>query len=72
MVQRQKRMHADTMARLRKSNKRLLESIIPFSVDIEKMGEFRAPVGEFTRSRPAFIAYRNLWTEIRDSLGTDV
>ena len=69
MVQRQKNMHANTMARLRKSNKRMLESTIPFSADIEKMGVFRAPVGEFTRSRPAFIAYRDLWTEIRDSLG---
>jgi len=68
MVQRQKQMHAGTMARLRKRNKRLLESVIPFSADIEKMGEFRAPVGEFTRSRPAFIAYRSLWDEIRDSL----
>jgi len=69
MVQRQKNMHANTMARLRKSNKRMLASTIPFSSDIEKMGVFRAPVGEFTRSRPAFIAYRDLWTEIRDSLG---
>ena len=68
MVERRKRMHTDTMDRLRKSNKRLLESTIPFSADIEKMGGFRAPVGEFTKSRPAFIAYRSLWTEIRDSL----
>ena len=68
MVQRQKRMHTDTMARLRESNKRLLESTVPFSADIEKMGEFRAPVGEFARSRPAFIAYRSLWIEIRESL----
>ena len=69
MVQRQQQMHAGTMARLRERNKRLLETVIPFSADIEKMGEFRAPVGEFTRSRPAFIAYRNLWNEIRGSLG---
>lgn len=68
MVQRQKHMHADTMGRLRKSHKKLLKTQIPFSADIEKMGEHRAPVGEFAKSKPAFTHYRSLWSEVKDTL----
>jgi len=68
MMQRQKQMHQDASERLRKEYKRLLKTKIPFSADIEKMGEHRAPVGDFAKNRPAFINYRNLWTEVRASL----
>lgn len=68
MMQRQKHMHSDAAGRLKKQYKRLLKSRIPFSADIEKMGEHRAPVGEFAKNRPAFISYRNLWNEVKASL----
>lgn len=68
MMQRQKQMHKDAATRLKKQYKRLLKSKIPFSADIEKMGEHRSPVGEFAKNRPAFINYRNLWNEVKASL----
>lgn len=68
MMQRQKQMHKDAALRLKKQYKRLLKSKIPFSADIEKMGEHRAPVGEFAKNRPAFVNYRNLWSEVNTSL----
>ena len=68
MIQRQKQMHQGAAERLKKQYKRLLKTPIPFSADIEKMGEHRAPVGEFAKNRPAFLNYRNLWNEVKASL----
>jgi chromosome partitioning protein len=68
MMQNQKQMHKDASTRLKKGYKRLLKARIPFSADIEKMGEHRSPVGEFAKNRPAYTSYRNLWTEVRTSL----
>lgn len=69
MVQKQKHMHAEAEERLRKQNKRMFKTNIPFSADIEKMGEHRAPVGEFAKNRPAFTRYKSLWGEVNESLG---
>ena len=33
--------------------------------DVERMGLRRAPLGEFAPRRPATLAYRQLWKEIR-------
>lgn len=68
MMQKQKHMHTDAASRLKKQYKRLLKTRIPFSADIEKMGEHRSPVGEFAKNRPAFISYRSLWNEVKDCL----
>lgn len=68
MVQKQKHMHSETMERLRVRHNTLLKTVIPFSADIEKMGEHRAPIGEFAKSRPAYINYRNLWNEVKQKL----
>lgn len=68
MVQKQKHMHSDTMQRLSKKQKTILKTAIPFSADIERMGEHRAPVGEFAKSRPAYVCYRDLWREIKTLL----
>ncbi|GLS27631.1 ParA family protein [Marinibactrum halimedae] len=64
MVQRQKNMHRNTMERLRRQYKRFLKVSIPFSTDVEKMGEFRGPLDTFAKSRPANKAYYALWKEM--------
>lgn len=66
MVQRQKHMHTQTMERMIDEHKGVLTTYIPFSADIEKMGEHCAPLGEFGKSKPAYIYYRNLWNELKD------
>ena len=64
MVQVQKTMHKSTMESLAKSYKRFLKTPIPYSSDIEKMGEYRAPVDIYARNRPANKAYVSLWKEL--------
>lgn len=69
MVQRQKKLHTDTMDQLTSRYKKtFLEASIPFSTDVEKMGIHRAPVTTFARSRPAAKAYRSLWNELQARL----
>lgn len=64
MVQKQKTMHSDTMQRLGKQNKRLLKSQIPFSAEVEKMGDHRAPLAEFAPNCNAAKAFAGLWGEV--------
>lgn len=65
MVQRQKSMHQDAMARLQESYPKLfLKTQIPFASDIEKMGIHRAPVAEFSGTKPVAEAYLQLQREL--------
>lgn len=63
MVQTSKNLHKSTIARMTESNDCFLETQIPFSIDVENMGEHRAPVDTYARSRPANKAYFSLWKE---------
>lgn len=64
MVQLQKTLHKNTMTVMRQRYPAFLETYIPFSTDIEKMGEHEAPVDTYARSRPANRAYLALWKEL--------
>lgn len=64
MVQPHKRLHADTMLRLRDEFPQLLHTAIPFTVDIENMGVLREPVLAYAPRRPASEAYGALWLEL--------
>ena len=64
MVQSQKSMHKSTIKNMQKRYKNFLNTLIPYSSDIEKMGEFRAPVDIFARNRPSNAAYFALWKEL--------
>jgi cellulose biosynthesis protein BcsQ len=68
MVEIRKNMHKDSMEELRKEYPKFLESRIPYSSVVEKMGIHREPVGSFSpRSIPS-QQYQALWTEIKKSL----
>ena len=64
MVQAQKSLHQATMEAMSARYKRFLSAVIPYSADIEKMGEHKAPVDVFAKSKPANSAYIELWTEV--------
>ena len=64
MVQGQKKLHAETMKRIKRQYKNVLSEEIPFSSDIEKMGIHRAPVATFAGSRPGAKAYKALWRSV--------
>jgi len=64
MVQKSKNLHKDTMTMLRKKYKGLLESYIPFSTDIERMGVHRAPVLTYAGKDSAAKGYMHIWRDI--------
>lgn len=68
MVQSQKTLHKSTMKNMKNRYDRFLNSKIPFSVDIESMGEHRAPVAAFAKHRPANKAYKSLWKEMEKKI----
>ncbi len=69
MVQNNKKLHKETMARLTHLyGKRLLNTHIPFAAEIEKMGVHRAPVITFAAYKPAAKAYWGLQKELRKRL----
>ena len=64
MVQTNNRLHQETMHRLHARYKCFLNSVIPLSVDIERMGIRREPVFCYAPTRPGALAYRTLCTEL--------
>ncbi|MGQ7846457.1 ParA family protein [Granulosicoccus sp. 3-233] len=66
MVQSQKSLHKSTMEAMSTRRKVFLKSTIPYSSDIEKMGQHKAPVDLFARSTSANAAYMKLWAEISE------
>lgn len=66
MVQAQKSLHKSTMEAMATRRKVFLKSTIPYSSDIEKMGQHKAPVNVFAPSTPANVAYVKLWEELEE------
>lgn len=70
MVQPRKRLHAETMERMRAAHgKRFLDTEVPFSAEIEKMGQHRAPVATFAPRLAASQVQEALADEITARLG---
>jgi len=68
MADQRKRMHQDLIASLPERYPDMLESIIPYASDVERMGSKRAPVCRFAPSSPAGKAYQALWEELQPLL----
>lgn len=66
MVQTQKSLHKSTMEAMSTRRKVFLKATIPYSSDIEKMGQHKAPVDAFAASTPANAAYVQLWKELSE------
>jgi chromosome partitioning protein len=65
MMQRTKKLHRETADRMQSEYpKRFLQSTIPFSTEIEKMGVHRAPVASFAKTHHAGRSYRDLHAEV--------
>ncbi len=64
MVQKSKKLHQESMDRMRNMHKRFLLHTIPFSSDIEKMGLHRAPALSYAGKRSAAWAYEAVWEEL--------
>lgn len=68
MVQRKKKLHKETMSRMRNSKYGFLDTVIPFSASIEKMGIHRAPVLTYAQHSSPAQAYNKLWNEVKKKL----
>ena len=64
MVQKRNKMHREIMADLPALHPGFLKTIIPFSVDVEKMGMHRMPLLAYSHACEAAKAYRALCDEI--------
>lgn len=72
MVDRRKKLHRDLTQAMQDEFDRLLGSIIPYSVDVEKMGLQREPVMAFAPKSKAAASYRDLWAEVQQRLFSSV
>jgi cellulose biosynthesis protein BcsQ len=68
MADRRKRLHRQLMDELA-SEHDVLETVIPTSADVERMGAERAALVDFAPRSRAARAYADLWEEIRARLG---
>ena len=68
MADRRKRLHRELMASLAAEHPELLETVIPASADVERMGLHRTALVEFAPHSPAARAYAALWREVRERL----
>ena len=67
MADRRKRLHRDIMDELSGEHD-ILETIIPNSADVERMGAERAALVDFAPRSRAARAYADLWEEVRRRL----
>jgi chromosome partitioning protein len=71
MADTRKRMHRDVMAQFAAERRgEMLQTVIPLAADVERMGQARAPLEEFAPRSGAAVAFRELWKEIRERLGS--
>jgi chromosome partitioning protein len=68
MVDARKRMHRDVMETFTMERPEMLRTVVPLAADVERMGLARAPLEEFAPRGVAALAFRELWTEIRERL----
>jgi chromosome partitioning protein len=69
MVDGRKRLHRDVMERLRLQWAAVLETAIPTSAEIERMGLKRDIVASYAPRGKAALAYETLWEDVRRRLG---
>jgi len=64
MADRRKNMHRDIIETLAIQHPDILQAIIPYASDIERMGLERMPLGGYMKRSRSTEAYQSLWAEI--------
>lgn len=64
MADRRKKMHREMIDTLAEKYPDILQSIIPYASDIERMGWERMPLGGYSKKSRSVDAYQSLWQEI--------
>jgi chromosome partitioning protein len=68
MAQKRNRMHQEIVEKLPEKYPMFLKTVIPFTVEVEKMGIYRKPLLAYAKSLPVSAAYRALFEEIETKL----
>jgi cellulose biosynthesis protein BcsQ len=68
MVDRRKRLHRELSESLRASHPEVLDTAIPSSAEIERMGVERDVVASFAPRGRAAVAYEGLWGDVKQRL----
>jgi cellulose biosynthesis protein BcsQ len=68
MVEKRKRLHQEIIVNMPKDYKGLLETKIPYSSEVEKMGIRREPLNFSRPNSIAAMAYNSLWIEIKNMI----
>jgi len=68
MVERRKRLHRTIMEELPAGKKHFLDSYIPYSSDVERMGLTREPVCAYRPKSRSSLKFTELWQEIKNLL----
>jgi cellulose biosynthesis protein BcsQ len=69
MVDGRKRMHREVMERLRTAHRSVLDTAIPASAEVERMGVERTVLARFAPHGRGAAAYEALWRNVRERLG---
>jgi chromosome partitioning protein len=68
MVEPRKQMHRRTIKDILAEKLNPLNTFIPYSADVEKMGFFRAPLVQYQPASVAASAFAKLWREVKTRL----
>ncbi len=69
MVEVRKSVHQSMMKEMIGDIPNICKSIIPFLADVEKMGIYRKPLGDFTPNSKAAKSFKALWKEMENKVG---
>lgn len=68
MADRRKNMHKEIMDTMSEKHPDVLQTVIPYASDIERMGLERMPLGSFTNRSRSTESYQALWQEILETI----
>jgi cellulose biosynthesis protein BcsQ len=69
MVDRRKRLHQEVIAGPGDPRCTVLQTVIPYATEVERMGIERRPVTDYVPRSPAGVAYEALWAEAKAKVG---
>lgn len=65
MTEPKKALHRETMERLRSESSNILQSVIPYRSDVERMGVYREPLTAHLPGSSSGLSYAALWEEVK-------
>lgn len=68
MVDQRRRIHREAQEELRNKIENVLTTTIPYAAAVERMGQYRSPLGAALPRSPAARAFEQLWLEIAERL----